>query len=149
MGWGDDSPGTDVERYNYDGGTPISSINGATKKGEDGFHDPYQKPPAGFNDWQEVGRHNMAVIELAGRQQDALTANGYTYHNGTWSAPGRPDVTGLGGQLPEGSLGVQGRWGDGPQGELTDGSEEEEGDAFDKYTIWGRILKLIDRWQQR
>ena len=39
----------------------IGSINGAQKKGDDGFHDPTQTPPQGFSSWAEVGAHNEGV----------------------------------------------------------------------------------------
>jgi hypothetical protein len=82
-------PGTPAGRTNYDGGTPIPSINGATKKGESGFHDPYQKPPDGFATWQEVGEQNKASLEAASIRGDTLRRNGFKYNrsNGTWRGP--------------------------------------------------------------
>jgi len=132
--------------------------------GSDGYHDPNKKPPQGFDSWQQVGEHNMEVIERAGRQQDALEANGYRYNssNGTWSAPGRPDVRSLGGQLPQGAFGMMPgqRWGD-QQGQLEgrgddiDKDLDEEGEqdpamrGFSKYTIWGRLLTWFGKHTRR
>jgi hypothetical protein len=165
--WG--RPGGDKGRVNYDtinGGPEIESINGATKKGDSGFHDPYQKPPAGFEDWHQVGQSNMDTINEAAERQKALEGAGFKYDssNGTWVGPSGRTTTLFGNDPgPEGGVDyhwdrqgagsergqIEGQYGDDPrrQGDDDKGTEMPSGlsSFLEKWTIWGRILKHFGR----
>jgi hypothetical protein len=174
--WG--KPGTPAGRTNYDtlnGGPPISSINGATEKGQDGYHDPYQAPPAGFKDWHEVGESNKNSLEAAALRTTALERAGFKYNKGTWTAPDGRTTT-LFAIDPGPPGGVDYHWDAGqendpyaqPQSERQqyedvysqdprrqydiEGEVENEGEmtrAFSKYTIWGRLLTAIQKWSSK
>jgi len=164
--WG--RPGGAKGRINYDGGTEISSINGATEKGMSGYHDPYQKPPQGFDNWQQVGQSNMATIQEAGERQKALESAGFHYDssNGTWVGPSGRTTTLFGADPgPEGGVDyhwdqqqqgggsergqIEGQYGDDPrrQGDDDKGTEMPSGltSFLEKWTIFGRILKHFGR----